>query len=76
MPADPIAQILARLTALEDKVSKLETRERNIDYLVLRDGIAAPGSVAGRAIVYIDIADGDLKIVYGDAVTKTIEVDS
>jgi hypothetical protein len=76
MPADVMGQLLERLRALEDKVSKLEARERNIDYLVLRDGIAAPGSVTGRAIVYIDQADGDLKILYGDAVNHTIDADT
>lgn len=45
-------------------------------YLELTDGVAAPGAVAGKARLYIDAADGDLKIVYADGVIKTIVVDT
>ena len=76
MPADIMAQLLARLTALEDKVSKLEARERNVDYIVLRDGFTPPTAVAGLAFVYIDTTGGDLKIRYGDNFTPTIVADS
>ncbi|MGA0530643.1 hypothetical protein [Hansschlegelia sp. KR7-227] len=44
--------------------------------LSLFDGIAAPAAVAGRAQLFVDAADGDLKIIYGDGTTKTIVVDT
>lgn len=44
--------------------------------LVLVDGITAPSTLAGHAYIYIDTADGDLKIKYGDGTVKTIQVDT
>lgn len=40
------------------------------------DGIAAPGATVGIAKIYVDTADGDLKVVFGDGVVKTIVVDT
>lgn len=42
----------------------------------IADGITAPGTVAGMAQIYVDTADGDLKIKFGDGVTKTIVLDT
>lgn len=42
----------------------------------LKDGITAPATVAGQAQVYVDTADGDLKIKFGDGTVKTITVDT
>ena len=36
------------------------------------DGVTAPASVTGEGYMYIDTADGDLKIKFGDGTTKTI----
>lgn len=44
--------------------------------LVLTDGIAAPGNITGRAQLYVDSADGDLKIRFSDGVIKTIVTDT
>lgn len=44
--------------------------------LDLRDGVAAPTAISGRAITYVDTADGDLKVRFGDAVTKTLATDT
>ena len=40
------------------------------------DGITAPAAVVGRAIIYVDSADGDLKIIFGDGFIATIAADS
>jgi hypothetical protein len=45
--------------------------------LVIKDGITAPGSSeTGMAMIYIDAADGDLKIRYADDTIKTISIDT
>lgn len=46
------------------------------DYLGLIDGITTPSTVAGLGQIYIDTADGDLKIKFGDGTVKTIVVDT
>lgn len=40
------------------------------------DGITAPAATAGLAIIYVDSADGDLKVVFGDGTVKTIVTDT
>lgn len=45
-------------------------------YISVADGVAAPAAVTGRARIYVDTADGDLKIVFGDGTVKTIVTDT
>lgn len=45
-------------------------------YLVIGDNITAPTATAGSAKIYVDVADGDLKIIFGDGTIKTIVVDT
>ena len=40
------------------------------------DGVTAPTAVSGRAFIYVDTADGDLKVRFGDNVTKTLATDT
>lgn len=40
------------------------------------DGITAPSAVVGQAIIYVDTADGDLKIIFGNGFIATIAADS
>ncbi len=44
--------------------------------LALADGITAPSTVAGKAQIYVDTADGDLKVKFGDGTVKTIVTDT
>ena len=44
--------------------------------LRITDGITAPAATAGFAEIYVDAADGDLKIVFGDGTVKTIVTDT
>lgn len=44
--------------------------------LGLKDGQTAPATVAGRAFIYVDTADGDLKVKFGDGTIKTIVTDT
>lgn len=41
----------------------------------LADGIAAPAAVAGRATLYVDSADGDLKVKFSDGTVRLITQD-
>lgn len=40
------------------------------------DGVAEPAPVVGRAIIFVDTADGDLKVIFGDGVVKTLAADT
>jgi len=42
---------------------------------VLVDGITAPATMANHAQIYVDSADGDLKIKFADGTTRTIVTD-
>lgn len=40
------------------------------------DGMTAPGAVVGYALIFVDAADGDLKVMFGDGTVKTIVTDT
>ena len=44
--------------------------------LVIQDGITAPSALTGFARLYVDTADGDLKIIFADGTVKTISTDT
>jgi hypothetical protein len=44
--------------------------------LAIRDGITAPAAVTDMALIYVDTADGDLKVRFSDGTIKTIVVDT
>lgn len=56
--------------------SSVAWSEMHTGIAALIDGITAPATVAGRAQIYVDSADGDLKIKFGDGTVKTIVVDT
>jgi hypothetical protein len=43
---------------------------------VLTDGVTAPGTSLGFAQIYVDTADGDLKVKFGDGTVKTLATDT
>jgi len=43
--------------------------------LLLVDGIAAPAASVGYTKLYTDVADGDLKVIFGDGIVKTLATD-
>jgi hypothetical protein len=40
------------------------------------DGITAPGTVSGKTYIYVDTADGDLKVKFGDGTVKVLAADT
>lgn len=44
--------------------------------LAINDGITAPGTSAGFAQIYVDTADGDLKVKFGDGTVKVLAADT
>lgn len=42
----------------------------------LIDGVSVPNVEAGKALLYVDIADGDLKVKFSDGTVKTIATDT
>lgn len=45
-------------------------------HIAITDGVSAPSTISGYAQLYVDSADGDLKIKFGDGTTKTIVTDT
>jgi hypothetical protein len=41
----------------------------------IKDGSTAPSATSGTAKIYVDTADGDLKVIFGDGTVKTIVTD-
>ncbi len=50
--------------------------ESTLGCLQIKDGMTAPATTAGLAKIYVDSADGDLKVKFGDGYTAVINADS
>ena len=75
-PVHPFAAAQRALVDMKAHGAVLVLTDLATNQVMLDDGITAPASVSGRAIIYVDTADGDLKIVFGDGTVKTIVVDT
>lgn len=56
-----------------DNVSSGRTYSKQLNLI---DGVTAPSTESGYAVLYVDSADGDLKVKFGDGTVKTIVTDS
>lgn len=65
-------------TANNSDAIRIDTDIVHLDnaYLAITDALAAPGTIAGLAILYVDTADGDLKVKFGDGTTKVLASDT
>jgi hypothetical protein len=64
-------------TALETKLADDSAYAPHaMQYLDVTDGITAPAAATGRARIYVDTADGDLKVIFADGTIKTLATDT
>jgi hypothetical protein len=67
---------ILRLRASGTNVVQITSNScRVLGHYILTDGITAPSATSGQAKIYVDTADGDLKIIFGDGTVKTIVTD-
>lgn len=76
---EPLA-ITGERVILRHRVSSASTNDGFILYedgsYGIVDGVSAPATAAGYAKIFVDSADGDLKVKFGDGTTKTIVTDT
>lgn len=56
--------------------STLQMELGRFEAMIIQDGITAPSATVGSAKIYVDAADGDLKIIFGNGIVKTIVTDT
>ena len=56
--------------------SGLDLTDLETNLVSLDDGITAPDTVSGSAQIYVDTADGNLKVKFGDGFVATIATDA
>lgn len=54
----------------------LDLQDIETNILALEDGITAPATLSGFAQIYVDTADGDLKVKFANGFVATIAADS
>ena len=61
----------------EKRIQELEVAEYNrMNILFLTDGLTAPDAVSDWALIYVDTADGDLKVKFSNGFVAVIAADS
>ena len=72
-----IASLQSQIDTLNRILEAAGTMESHSFSLVaVVDGIIAPGTASGWALIYVDASDGDLKVKFGDGTIKTIATDT
>ena len=72
-----LEQLLVQINKLEKRIDSLEASEYNrMNMLYLTDGLTAPSTASGWAIIYVDGSDGDLKVKFGDGTVTVIAADT
>lgn len=72
-----LEQMQREINILEKRIEALEAAEYNRNSsLYLLDGISAPDTASGWAIIYVDGSDGDLKVKFGDGTVAVIAADT
>jgi len=72
-----LEQMQREIDDLNKRIEALESAEYNRNNtLYLLDGVSAPSTASGWAIVYVDGSDGDLKCKFGDGTVTVIAADT
>ena len=72
-----LEQMQRQIDQQEKKIEALAASEYNrMNMLYLTDGLTAPSTASGWAIIYVDTADGDLKVKFGDGKVTVIAADT
>lgn len=72
-PTDPAGLVRELGVLWRELFERIESPQEN---LMLKDGVTAPSTVSGAAVIYVDTADGDLKVRFSDGTVKTIVIDT
>ena len=64
-----------QVTALGTKFGWEKHGAVNMKSVAVVDGITEPDTISGQAIIYVDTADGNLKVKFGDGTVTTIATD-
>lgn len=59
-----------------DDALRVAGKQFRVPAIEVSDGITAPAAKGGVAQIYVDAADGDLKVKFSDGVVKTLAADS
>lgn len=65
-----------RYQNLANVTTKVGLESEYAGVLSLTDGVAEPTAIVGRAQIYVDTADGDLKVKFGDGTVAVIAADT
>ena len=65
-----------QVTSLGNKFVWNKEGDVNVNTMSVVDGVTAPSAISGQAIIYVDAADGDLKVKFGDGTIKTLATDT
>ena len=72
-----LEQMQREIDKLAKRQETLEAQEYNrINTLYKLDGVSAPSTASGWAIIYVDGSDGDLKVKFGDGTVTVIAADT
>ena len=72
---DMLLDLSNQVGALKRQLAQIESRDKAPLLLYLVDGVSAPPT-STLAQIYVDTADGDLKVKFSDGTVKTIVVDT
>ena len=66
-----------QIDSLSKRIEALEVAEYSrFNTVYLLDGVSAPSTASGWAILYVDGSDGDWKVKFGDGTVTVIAADT